>query len=451
MSMKIAIIIYISLFTYFLLKSRTEKQTFMTYVIGNRKMSSFFMAMNVFTSDMSSWLFMGLPGVFYLYGTSQVWIILGLIFGSYTSWTFLAPRISEYSTKTKSIFNLGTLLSHKAKTNKSTINILIAFITLFFFIIYISSGLVGVSKILTEAGFNYNNALYILTILLTIYVIMGGFSAIVLADVIQGMIIFLSLVLIPFVIFVKYGSIIMSVDFSQSLHLNPFAISFYDALAMVAWGLGYFGQPHIVSKYISLASADQARKSRNISTIWSLVSMIGAASVGVLASLAGYKGDNHELVLMYIVKDISLHILFPIIILATISASISTINGQIISLCSSLVNVKSGVSDKKLMLYTRISIAIVMMIAMIISTDQNATVLRLVEYAWSGFGASFGPVILYAMYVKYVKEKVIICSIIFGFLSVILVRMLNVCEHEMLPCFIVSSLFVYISNKLMQK
>ena len=423
----------------------------MTYVIGNRKMNSFFMAMNVFTSDMSSWLFMGLPGVFYLYGTSQIWIILGLIFGSYSSWTFLAPKISEYASKTKSIFNLGTLLSAKAKTDKNTINILIAFITLFFFIIYISSGLVGVSKILTEAGFGYHKSLYVITILLTVYVIIGGFSAIVIADVIQGMIIFLSLILIPFIIFMKYGNIIMSVDFIQSAHLNPFAISFYDALAMVAWGLGYFGQPHIVSKYISLASADQARKSRNISTIWSLVSMIGAASVGVLASLAGYKGDNHELVLMYIVKDISLHILFPVIILATISASISTINGQIISLCSSLVNVKSGTSDKKLMLYTRISIIIVMLIAMIISTDPSATVLRLVEYAWSGFGASFGPVILYAMYSKHAKEKVIISSIIFGFSSVILVRIANICDHEMLPCFVASSTFVYILNKFVKR
>ncbi len=458
-ALSIVIIYFLSLL-YIGFKGLKNTKTFSDYIIGDRKLGPIVGALNVGASDMSSWLLMGLPGAFYLLGLNQIWMLIGLILGSFASWNFIAKRLRKFTEIRGNSLTISQFLENRFDDKSKILTIVTSIIIIFFFTIYISSGFVGGAKLFSQfLGVSYQLALIISCIAIVLYALIGGFLAISWADLFQGLLMLFVLIITPS--FVIYHLDISAIDLIGKIkeispsHLNPFyELDFFAIIGFLSWGLGYFGQPHIISKYMAIKNPEEIRVAKVICLSWMSLSMFGAAIVGMLGVV--YFAQNPlkeaETVFISITTEMFHPIFIGIFIAAILAAIMSTINAQIIICCSALSQdfykrfLRKNANDKEMLVVTRLFVIVVAIISALIAQDENSSVLALVARAWAGLGASIGPIILFSLFWKKTTRSGAIAGIISGAVSAIICSKISFFSYEMLPAFLISSIAIFITS-----
>lgn len=384
------------------------------YLLGGRGMGSWVTALSAQASDMSGWLLLGLPGAIYLAGLSESWIAIGLAVGTLLNWLLTASRLRLYTGATGSL-TMSSFFEKRFKDPTNLLRIISSIVTLLFFTVYASSGLVSIGKLFeTMFNMNYVVAVLIGTGIMVFYTLLGGFMAVCWTDLIQGLLMFFAIVILPFLIFNHIDTETMMTAFEvkgttfQLLPEGSLIVSLLAILSSAAWGFGYFGQPHILVRFMSVKSVKIIPRSITIAMIWVIISLAGAVFIGLLG-IPLYenlpKGDN-EKILIYMVRDFVNPYFAGVILAAILAAIMSTISSQLLvssstlseDLYAKIVNKKA--SDKQLLNINRIAVLIIFAISFILAMDRDSNIFSLVSFAWGGFGSAFGPVIIMALYSK---------------------------------------------------
>ena len=460
--------------------SKANKDT-SDFYLGGRKLGPFVTAMSAEASDMSSWLLMGLPGVALIAGLAEAsWTAIGLAVGTYINWLIVAKRIRLYSSKIDAV-TLPEFFSKRFGDNAGLLKVIAAVVIIVFFIPYTASGFSACGKLFESIfGIPYLTAMIVSGIVIVLYTALGGFLAASTTDFIQSIVMTIALVVVLGFGINYAGGWDQVVANSESLagYLNLTvthgAGSISEAIAgtagtkpygaltiasTLAWGLGYFGMPHILLRFMAIEKVEKIKLARRVASIWVVISMavaivIGIVGYGVIKSGVVSGIEDSERIIIEIAKVISgngaIFAIIAGIILSGILASImSTADSQLLAASSSISEdmfkaLKLKVSDKKKMLVARISVVIIAIIAMFIAKDPNSKVFEIVSFAWAGFGATFGPVVLCALFFKRTNKWGALAGLVSGAVMVFVWKFVisgfggAFAIYELLPAFIIS-------------
>lgn len=430
------------------------------YILGGRSLSPAVAALSVGASDMSGWLLLGLPGAIYVSGVSEVWIGIGLVVGAALNWQFVAKRLRVYTEIAGDAQTLPDFLANRFG-DAGMLKTVAAIAILVFFTFYTASGLVGGAILFEKVfGLDYFWALLIGTLIIVSYTFVGGFFAVSWTDFFQGILMLVALIIVPAAMYVEVGG---SEAMTSALPASMFDISptagVIGLISLLAWGLGYFGQPHILVRFMAIAKPSDVGVSRNIAMSWMILALFGALATGLVgaAYFADQPLENPETVFIFLSKVAFNPWVSGLLIAAILSAIMSTVDSQLL-VSSSVISedlyrpfINPKATDKELMLVGRIAVISIAVIALLISLDPKSNVLGLVSYAWAGFGAAFGPMILLALYWKNYNKFGAISSIIVGALTVIVWKNLSgglFDLYEIVPGFIFALVAGVVVSKL---
>ncbi len=436
------------------------------YFLGGRKMGSWVTALSAQASDMSSWLMMGLPGAVYLSGLSSAWIAIGLTIGTYLNWKIVAARLRKYSFATGDAITIPQYLQNRFNENSVVIRVICAIIIFVFFLVYTASGFSGAAKLIENVfGINYATGLTISVIVILIYTLMGGYFAVVWTDFFQGMLLFFSILIVP----ITACIMLENLSFESLATLKPNYLSLTsspdgpykmtDIISNLGWGLGYFGMPHILVRFMSAKDTDTIKKSRIIAMIWVILSFIGAVSVGIIGY--AYLSQNGivftdaaqaETVFLALILKIAPGFIAGVLLCSIVSAIMSTSDSQLLVTASAVSSdfyqavFKKNATDKELLFVSKIAVGIVGIIAYILAINPNTTIMSLVSYAWAGFGAAFGPTILFSLFWKRMTMMGAAVGMVSGGLGVVLWKAFFASTgiYEIVPAFILSCILIVI-------
>ncbi len=424
-----AIGVWISLFAYFALMigiglyaMRTSTSTSEDYMLGGRTLSPQVAALSAGASDMSGWLLLGLPGAMFVSGLGSAWIGIGLLAGAFFNWVLVAPRLREQTVHYGNAITIPAFLANRFPTRAMSLRVVSAIVIVVFFSIYTASGLVAGGKLFDSAfsgminigGMSdYATGVIITLGVVLVYTIVGGFLAVSLTDFVQGCIMMLALVIMPAVVLFGEGGGGFS-QASQTLNeVDPTLLSwtngltFIGWLSAVTWGLGYFGQPHIIVRFMAIRSLKDVPVARNIGMSWMLISMIGAISLGIFgrayAIRNGMEIEDPETIFIILANLLFHPLVTGFLYAALLAAIMSTISSQLLVASSSLTEdfyrlfLRKEATEKEVVTVGRFSVLLVGVVAAVIASDPGSQVLGLVSNAWAGFGAAFGPLILLSL------------------------------------------------------
>lgn len=438
------------------------------YMLGGRNLGPAVTALSAGASDMSGWLLMGLPGAMYATGLSSGWIVVGLTIGAYLNWLYVAPRLRTYTEVAGNSITIPDYFENRFKDNSRILRITSALVIFVFFTFYTSSGMVsGGEMFKTSFQMDYEWGVWLTAGVVILYTLFGGFLAVSWTDFVQGTIMFIALILVPVVTIMSIGGI--GPAFQEIHSIDPKLLdafrgtSVIGIISLLAWGLGYFGQPHIIVRFMAISSVKEMKSARRIGMGWMIFSVVGAMFTGLIGiayfSIKQGKLDNPETVFI-VLSDVLFHPLITGFLLAAILAAImSTISSQLLVTASALTQdfykafLRRSASDKELVLAGRISLLGVSLIALYLALNPNETILNLVGYAWAGFGASFGPVVLLSLYWKRMSKWGALAGMITGAVTVIIWEQIKAFEeiYEMIPGFIACTLAIIVVSLLTEK
>ena len=442
------------------------------YMLGGRSLSPSVAALSAGASDMRGWILMGLPGAMFVSGLSSSWIAIGLALGALFNYILVAPRLRVYTEVAGDALTVPDYFSKRFNDNSHVLRIVASTVIILFFTLYTSSGLVAGGKLFESSfGLNYNTGIMITASVVVAYTLFGGFLAVSLTDFVQGCIMFIALILVPFIAYTQFDSLAEINKIVTTTNPNFFdwfeGLSWLAIISSMAWGLGYFGQPHIIVRFMALSSIKKMPAMRNIGMSWMLVSLIGALAVGYMGVAYVNKfqltlNDSETIFLVF--SQILFHPLITGFLLAAILAAImSTISSQLLVSSSSLTDdfyklfINKEASDKQLVLIGRVSVLAVSLVAGMLAMDRDSSILSLVSNAWAGFGAAFGPLILFSLYWKDMTKNAAVAGMLSGAVTVLIWiyspleiagQQLSNYMYEIVPGLIVSSLVIYIVTKL---
>lgn len=446
------------------------------YMLGGRQLGPAVTALSAGASDMSGWMLMGLPGAMYVQGISAGWIAIGLVIGALANYLLVAPRLRVFTEVAKNSITLPDYFENRFADDTRVLRVIASVVIVVFFTLYTSSGVVAGGKLFESSfGLSYEVGLYVTAGVVVTYTLIGGFMAVSMTDFVQGCIMFISLVMVPVVVVMELGGLSASVtalkDIDPAL-FDPFmnaetgaAISFIGIISLASWGLGYFGQPHIIVRFMAIRSVNDVPAARNIGMGWMIVSIIGALMTG-LFGLAYVTGNNNtidpETVFIYL-SQILFHPLIGGFLLAAILAAImSTISSQLLVTSSSLTEdfykafLRREASDTELVIAGRISVVVVAAVAIYLAYDRDSTILTLVSNAWAGFGAAFGPLVLFSLFKRQMTRRAALGGMIVGAVTVLFWiyfpveiqgQRLSDWMYEIVPGFILSTLTIIILSR----
>ncbi len=442
------------------------------YMLGGRNLSPSVTALSAGASDMSGWMLMGLPGAMYLSGLSSAWIGIGLIIGAYLNYLIVAPRLRSYTELANDSITLPDFFENRFNDDKRVLRVISSIVIIVFFTLYTSSGVVAGGKLFESSfGLSYELGLYVTAGVVVVYTLFGGFLAVSLTDFVQGCIMFLALVLVPFVVLSEVGGLSNAVATVEQI--NPSLLSFASGVSVLgvisamAWGLGYFGQPHIIVRFMAIRSVKDLPTARRIGMSWMIVSLIGALATGfvgvVYVNQTGTELKDAETIFI-LLSQVLFHPLIAGFLLAAILAAImSTISSQLLVTSSSLTEdiykafFNQQASQKTLVTVGRISVLAVALLAIFLAYDRNSSILSLVSNAWAGFGAAFGPVVILSLYWSRMTKQGALAGIISGAVTVLLWIYLPISVngdslsslmYEIVPGFIIATLAIVIVSRL---
>jgi SSS family solute:Na+ symporter len=413
--------IWISLILYFVLmlaigvyawgKSTSNSEE---YMLGGRQLSPAVAALSAGASDMSGWLLLGLPGALYATGLVEAWIGIGLFVGALLNWIIVAPRLREQTERYDNSLTIPGFLANRFPSQAVLLRVVSAIIIVVFFAVYTASGLVGGGKLFESAfGGSYMTGVWVTLGVVLAYTVVGGFLAVSLTDFVQGCIMMLALVIMPAVVLMGPGGggFAQAAETLQQAGDDYFSLTkgltVVGFLSAVTWGLGYFGQPHIIVRFMAVRSVKDVPTARNICMAWMAISLLGAVGVGVFgrayAIRNGLEVADPETIFIILANLLFHPLVTGFLYAALLAAIMSTVSSQLLVSSSSLTEdfyrlfFDRNASEKTLVLVGRIAVLAVGIVAAFIARDPESNVLSLVAHAWAGFGAAFGPLIILSL------------------------------------------------------
>lgn len=408
------------------------------YMLGGRNLHPAVASLSAGASDMSGWMLMGLPGALYVSGLAEAWIAVGLMIGAYFNYRLVAPRLRIYTEFTEDAVTIPDFLEKRFNDTSHSIKSLSALVIIVFFTLYTSAGLVAGGKLfLASFDTSYMTGLIVTASVVVAYTMFGGFLAVSLTDFVQGCIMFVALILVPVVAIFDLGGPSAVLDQVNGLNASNSGytdmisgVSLIGVISSMAWGLGYFGQPHIIVRFMAIRTLKDVATARRIGMTWMLITVIGAVLTGIVGrayvTSTGGSVVDPETIFIYL-SEVLFHPLITGFLLAAILAAVmSTISSQLLVTSSSLTEdiykkfFRKDASQTELVTIGRLSVVLVSIVAIILARDPNSNILSLVSNAWAGFGASFGPVILLSLFWRDFTLQGAMAALITGAVVVVL-------------------------------
>ncbi len=486
---------------YFYKRSQKSSEN---YFLGGRSLGPWVAAMSAEASDMSGWLLMGLPGVAYWCGLADAfWTALGLAIGTYVNWLIVAKRLRNYSQVAGNSITVPDFFSNRFKENKKVIMGIASLFILVFFTVYAASCFVTCGKLFsTLFGWDYHLTLIIGAVFVVAYTIIGGFLAESVSDFMQAIVMIVALLIVIIVGIVYAGGLGVVIQNAKAIpgyfsitqianptvdangqqivqngvalfnNASPYGV--LNMFSMLAWGLGYFGMPQVLLRFMAIRKPQELRRSRIIATSWCVISLVAAVMIGIIGRTL--LGDNAILTsktgaenILIVFSTTYLPIIAGLIMAGILAATISSSDSYLLIASSAVsVNIYKGiikkdkeVSEKKVMILSKIVLVLIAIIGIIIAWDENSIIFNIVSFAWSGFGATFGPIMLFSLFWKRTNKAGAIAGMLTGGVSVfvwklVLNKLLSSTIplfgiYELLPAFILSCLAIVIGSLLTKK
>ncbi|EIZ1409756.1 sodium/proline symporter PutP [Vibrio vulnificus] len=439
------------------------------YFLGGRSLGPWPAALSAGASDMSGWLLLGLPGYAYAAGIESFWLAGGLLVGTWANWLVSAKRLRTYSIQTDAL-TLPEFLSRRFDDKSKLIQTISAFFILLFFLFYTSSGLVAGGKLFeTVFGLDYSTAVLIGTLCVVSYTLFGGFLAVSWTDLVQGLLMAAALMIVPIAV-MEGGFGQLATDMHN---INPELLTLWNdakgeplsaiaIISLVAWGLGYFGQPHILARFKASRTNRELGTARRIAVGWTALSMAGAILVGLvgLVWVNGHPGTelaDGEKIFMLLVNTVFHPVIAGILLAAILAAVMSTADSQLLVSSSALAEdfykqvIKPDASSQEIVMVGRIGVVVISIIALILAMTPDSSVLGLVSYAWAGFGAAFGPAVVLSLYWKGMNRNGALAGILIGGITIVVWKQLTggwFDVYEIVPGIIFSTIAIVGVSKL---
>ncbi|CAH8233687.1 sodium/proline symporter PutP [Vibrio aestuarianus] len=435
------------------------------YFLGGRSLGPWPAALSAGASDMSGWLLLGLPGYAYAAGIEAFWLAGGLLLGTWANWLVNAKRLRTYSITTDSL-TLPEFLSRRFNDKSKLIQTISAFFILLFFLFYTSSGLVAGGKLFeTVFGLDYSTAVIIGTVCVVSYTLFGGFLAVSWTDLVQGLLMAAALMIVP-IAAMNGGFGQLNSDLSA---INPELLTLWNdvkgeplsavaIISLVAWGLGYFGQPHILARFKASRSNKDLTTARRIAVIWTALSMAGALLVGLVGLIyvtntASVELADGEKIFMLLVNAIFHPVVAGILLAAILAAIMSTADSQLLVSSSALAEdfykqvIKQDATSEEIVRVGRFAVILISIVALVLAMTPDSSVLGLVSYAWAGFGAAFGPAVVLSLYWSRMNRNGALAGIIVGGITIVVWKQLSggwYDVYEIVPGIILSTAAIVI-------
>ncbi|MDR2738131.1 MAG: sodium/proline symporter PutP [Puniceicoccales bacterium] len=436
------------------------------YILGGRKLGACVTSLSAEASDMSAWLLMGLPGLAYIAGSGALWIVFGLIIGTYCNWKFVAGRLRRYTELAGDSLTIPDFLQNRFCSSSGTIRVLSAIFVLIFFVIYVSAGFVAGGKFFSLIlPISYTHAMLATAIVTALYTLAGGFLAVCWTDSIQGIMMFFAVIAVPLLAVHHLGGTSATVHLlsvSGDGFLNPLrgannqALSCMEIISMLAWGLGYFGQPHILVRFMAVKEPSELPLARNIAMCWVTLSLFAATTVGILGRVwQGFHldGANTENVFFLMSSRVCSKFFMCLILLGVLATIMSTVSSQLLVASSSFSRDIYGIIRKhapqgELLWISRLTVFVVSILAVILAVNPGSYILKIVGYAWAGFGACLGPALLFALFYRRTTERGILAGILVGGVSVMVCKYSMPHVYEIIPAFLLSAVSIFVVTHL---
>ena len=493
----IAFVLYLGFMIYIGLRSANKNNSSSDFFLGGRKVGPWVTALSAEASDSSAWLLMGLPGLCYLGGVKETfWTALGLIVGTYLNWLFVAKPLRKCSISFGDSITIPEFFTNRFKDRTHVISVISVVLIVFFFTIYTASGFVACAKLFNSVfGLPYHAGLAIGLVVILCYTVTGGYTAVCTTDFVQGALIFIAFVFSATIAVFALGGPSEALAQVQSFDARAIANDFGETIqksfagnatfkgmsivSALAWGLGYFGMPHIIVRFMGIRSNAEIKKARRIGTVWMVISYIGTFLIGSLgtAYLLNHGvllGTGAEEVVVEGVTQFgdaetvfsaTMLKMYPafiggIFLCAILAASMSTADSQLLAASSAVSQdiykgiIKKDADEKTVLNISRFTVFAIALIALFLSLNPNSSIFGLVSYAWAGFGATFGPMVLLALYWRGMTAKGAIAGLITGFVSVVLWHNLSADVHpifglyEIAPGFVICLVFSVVVSLL---
>ncbi|NLM09400.1 MAG: sodium/proline symporter PutP [Clostridiaceae bacterium] len=467
------------------------------FFIGGRTIGPWVTALSAEASDMSGWLLMGLPGVAYWFGLSDaIWTAIGLALGTYINWLFVAKRLRSYSAISGDSITIPDFLSNRFKEKKKVIMTISALFILVFFTVYASSCFVTVGKLFNAIfGINYQLMMILGAVFVLFYVIIGGFLAESASDFMQSLVMIFALVVILSVGIFSAGGVSNIVSnirqipgffeffgiatplvedgvqklsqAGQPLFSQAGSYGFLSVISTLSWGLGYFGMPHVLLRFMAIRKLDELDKSRRIATTWCVISLVAAVAIGLVGRTlypnALLTRSDAESIFVLMGSNLLPPLIAGIVMSGILAATISSSDSYLLIATSAVSkNIYHGIirkkaSDKEVMIVSRITLLLIAIVGIIIALDEGSVIFKIVSFAWAGFGATFGPIILFSLFWKRTTQSGAIAGMISGgsmvFIWNYLIKPLGgVFDiYELLPAFVISCVVIVVVSLLSEK
>jgi sodium/proline symporter len=398
------------------------------FMVGNRSLNFWVTALSAHASDMSAWLFMSFPAFIFAAGLPKIWIAIGLLLGMFLNWQFVATKL-RIATENYQCYTLATFFERRFNDRTGTIRILAALAGVIFMTFYLSAGLIAMGFLLESLfGIDYHWGILFATLVVVIYTFTGGFVAVAWTDMFQAIFLLGVIILVPILAFTKTGGVAEIQHYAEvkGISFDLFEDyswrSLFGALNLaVGWGIGYFGMPHIITKFMGIKSATEMHKSKYLGMSWQFLAMSAAAAVGIVAIAYFPDGlPKNELVFVEMVKSLFNPFVIGFLLCGVIAANMSTMDSQIL-VCASIISedlykyaFHKTATSAQILRASRLAVVGVSLFALAMASTKSQTVADTVVFAWTGLGASFGPAVIAALYGKQVNRFGIIAGILVG-------------------------------------
>jgi sodium/proline symporter len=427
------------------------------YVLGGRKLGVLVAGLSTGASGMSAWLLLGLPGDFYTHGLNRIWLVVCLLIGTYLNWFLIAKRLRVYTEKLNNSLTVSEFLHNRFQDDSHLLRVISSLTIILFFTFYVSMGLVSGAMLFESSfGLNYTLALWISAFIIITYTVLGGFLAVSWTDVLQGFLMLLAMIIVPIGIINELGSwevIATGISQVEPARLELFgSLSVLGFLSFIGWGLGYFGQPHLLVRFMAIKEVQSLPKARWIDLSWKTVSMLGAGTIGIvgIAYFANNPLANPEKLFIEVTQILFNPWVAGGLLVALLSAIMSTMDSQLL-VCSSAITEdfyrtfwRRNASQVELVWVGRISLLAIAFIALALAHNPQNSILELVGYAWAGLGSSLGPVVIFSLYWRRMTRNGALAGMIVGAVTVIVWERLTTFGvipfslYEMVPAFTLS-------------
>ncbi|MEJ5065420.1 sodium/proline symporter PutP [Erwinia sp. MYb375] len=443
-------------------------KNFDDYILGGRSLGAVVTALSAGASDMSGWLLMGLPGAIFLAGISKSWIAIGLTLGAYLNWKIVAGRLRVQTEHHGNALTLPDYFSSRFEDTSKLLRVISAVVILIFFTIYCASGVVAGARLFESTfGMSYQTALWAGAAATIVYTFVGGFLAVSWTDTVQASLMIFALILTPVMVILAVGGLddAMVVIKAKSLANVDMLknLNFVAIISLLGWGLGYFGQPHILARFMAADSHRSIRTARRIGMIWMILCLAGAVAVGFFGiayfqnnpALAGEVSQNSERIFIELARILFNPWIAGILLSAILAAVMSTLSCQLLVCSSALTEdlyknfLRKGASQRELVWVGRLMVLLVAAIAIGLAANPDNRVLGLVSYAWAGFGAAFGPVVLLSLVWRRMTRNGALAGMIVGAVTVLVWKQYEWFDlYEIIPGFLFGSIAIVVFSLL---